>query len=146
MSGWKGSGSTSLLHALETFETSKMAEAQVMMERLVEDGAVAMQDNLEAATTETGRERVASGRGRFEGRHRSGNMVGSITHSVVKQGNVLIGKWGWPNPEEYFLDQEMGPQGPSHDDKLPAANALFDSFATTRLKFMAGVKNLAKER
>lgn len=75
----------------------------------VELGAVELQDFLEKATTKTGAAREA--KGGFPGRHRSGNMIASISHNgdnLEHSGNVITGSFGWFANyfEQYFRDQD----------------------------------------
>ena len=113
--------------------------ARDIMEKTVEDAAVDMQDRFEAAETKTGRKRVEDGRGRFAGRHVTGNLVGSITYSVERVGDTWIGRYGWPNPEDYFLDQDDPETGPSGNTNFDGVHAIAKSFITARENFYNAV-------
>lgn len=78
--------------------------------------------------TKTGLKRVATGGASSAygstnpGRIDSGRMESEISGTIEIDGHDLVGKWGWADALQYFLDQDFG------KGKIPAANSLVDSF------------------
>lgn len=108
-------------------------EAQRALEKSVTEGAVETQDILEAAVTRTGLRRQ-EGAGGLPGRHKTGNMVGSISHdgdNPYIAGPVVVASFGWFSGEfePYFRDQDLG-QG-----NIPAARGLAGGFTLARENF-----------
>lgn len=105
-----------------------LATARGVMLRAVEEGAVALQDQLELADTKTGRRRELL-YGGFPGRHDTGNMVGSIDYDEGKpfevDGDVEIYAFGWyaGQFEDYFYAQDVG------EGRIPAARGLEVGYA-----------------
>ena len=109
-----------------------------IMEEAVQSAVPRQSELLEQAVTRTGIERVRSGRGEFAGRHVEGRMIGAITSYVTVEddegGNyTVVGRWGWPHPADYFLQQDQG------TESIPAAHSLAMSFLFTRELFKARV-------
>lgn len=95
----------------------------------VDYGSIELQDRLEAAVTPTGLAREE--RGGFPGRHRTGNMIASVsnnTHTLSRRSKIFAGLWGWfaGEFEQYMKDQDAGL------GKIPAAGALPGSFFSAR--------------
>lgn len=92
-------------------------EAGVTVQDLLEDGPLAF--------TTTGRERVASGRGQFAGRHVTGNMVGDVSYQEQSRAKTMLTAWfGWGpgHFQQYYKDQDLG------EGNIPAVHALNDAF------------------
>lgn len=139
---WKGNNPTKLKAALTLKGEQLDVAAESIMNKLAVEGATEMASNFEKATTKTGLLGVAAGWREFPGRHVTGHMIDEIKSSVTHDDDTWIARWGWPDPEIYFLDQEDGPSGPS-GDKLPAAHALLNSFLYVREGFYLAVGNAA---
>ena len=108
------------------------------LEMTVDEGAEETVNNLEAATTKTGRKRAQGGAmalggaDRFPGRHETGNMVHSVRSEVRDESSdVVWGVFGWwgDQYEEYFRDQDLG------EGNIPAARALPQAAAFARQQF-----------
>jgi hypothetical protein len=103
--------------------------ARTVMSEAVADGALRLQDNLEAAVTETGSRR-ATYFGGFPGRHETGEMVGSIGYEgedgqpYEDDGRVETFAFGWfpGNFRDYFYEQDVG------EGNIPAADAMEPAF------------------
>lgn len=120
-------------------------EAARALELSVEEGAVALQDNLEAAETKTGRARVSSGRGQFAGRHDSGNMVGGVSHNGDRQkrsGKITWASFGWFSGdfEDYMRSQDLG------EGNIPAARAMNAAFVVAREAFLRRMRAVVRGR
>lgn len=108
-------------------------------------GALRVQDILEAATTPTGERRVAAG-GVSAGRHRSGNMVSSISYSDIsegiREGSAEWFSFGWFSEyvEAYFREQDLGINGP------PPAGALHGAFIEAREMYIGLLGDILKAR
>lgn len=134
------------------------AKLQQTIPQLVEGGRVIVQETvlqgqqqqiqaLEDATTKTGLERQEKYGGQ-PGRDDTGHMINEIDSDVTVSGTTVSGNWGWPDPEDYFLQQDDG------FEKIPAANSLrismegdqagFGSFVNLREEFFAHVIDLTK--
>lgn len=114
--------------------------ALIVLEEVIEEGAVDVQDLLEAAVTRTGRarERLLGG---FPGRHDTGNMVGSVSYEIRdRRSRVVTGVFGWwgANFERYFRDQDLG------EGNIPAARALPQAMAKAREEFRRRIAALVK--
>lgn len=107
------------------------------------EGAIKLQDLLEAATTRTGERRVAGG-GLSAGRHSTGNMIASISHNAdhLPRGNVVMGSYGWFRAEYewYFEAQDLG------KGKIPAANAMHQAAIYARERYIERVQDIMKGR
>lgn len=129
---WSAGGDLrSLGRKLEKRRDELRADLNEALERAVEIGGVATQDNLEAAVTRTGRRREEE-EGGLPGRHLTGNMVGSVSFDVEDQSQPRVwGRFGWwgSNYENYFRDQDLG------EGKIPAARALPNAFVQAREYF-----------
>lgn len=102
-------------------------EGRELVEQTAEEASAMMARNLEAAITPTGLRRQAGERldpygHRQPGRLESGEMIEEINSSFTDRGDTLEGKWGWPNPKDYFIEQEHGTA------KIAAANSIETSF------------------
>ena len=103
-----------------------------MMREVVAEGAKDQAMVLEDAHTDTGRRRAETGGQSSEygsiseGRIDSGLMINQINSHVERDGNVIRGRWGWQDPEKYFLTQDYG------DARITAAHSLVESFIRTR--------------
>ena len=108
-------------------------KAREIVTEAAQHGAAEMARILDApeSFTATGRERVATGDGNFAGRHVDGTMIEGITSSVEDLGDVIIGRFGWENPDDYFLAQDWG----TADGHVPAAHSLKESFLRTSALF-----------
>jgi hypothetical protein len=140
MSGfaWRGASPTELIATLHAYGDKLDERTEEIMDDAVEEGGQRMQDTLETAETKTGRARVDSGSGAFPGRHVTGQMVDAVASSETKEGDTWIGRWGWANPEVYFLAQDSG------TDTLPAAHSLLESFVAIREAFIGEVREATR--
>lgn len=114
-----------MMRAIEAEAARKKVEAVLALLDSVDEGTLALQDFLEAAHTKTGlyREEYLGG---FPGRHRSGEMVASISNNTSNpeyDGKRTIMAFGWFAGQfrEYFIEQDLGVGG------IPAANAMRDA-------------------
>ena len=140
---WKGENLRDFANKVRARGDELIAWATEEMEKAVEFGAIELQENLEAAVTSTGEKRVAKG-GVSAGRHRSGNMVGSISYDDAAniEGNEFSMSFGWfaGDFEEYFRDQDLG------TGIIPAANAMNPAFVAAREKLKAGLRAVVARR
>lgn len=88
---------------------ASLGTAETVLEEIVDDGVEGVLDVIETEVTKTGRERAASPSGGHPGRIRSGGMYRGVEGDVYREdGDTVVGKWGWPNPEHYVKYQEEG--------------------------------------
>jgi hypothetical protein len=74
----------------------------------VQEGAKLMQDYILEATTKTGEDREAHGRG-VAGRYETGNMYRDVEAEVTRESDTIVGRWGWiRNSKDYYEYQEYG--------------------------------------
>lgn len=79
------------------------------MEDIVEQGAEDMQRVIDTAVTPTGERRVATGAGAHAGRRESDEMYRDVKSEVQRNGNVIVGRFGWIDDyQEYYGAQEDG--------------------------------------
>ena len=121
---WTNGGLEGIRATLDGYEGLMVEKAVEILEGVVWEAALDQAEILEAAVTRTGERRVASGRGEYPGRHESGAMINEISNGVTVEGNVVTGHWGWEDPEEYFLDQDLDTVA----ERIPAAHSLRGSF------------------
>lgn len=116
------------------------ATALAIMEESVAHGETEMRRILDApeSYTATGEDRVATGQGDSAGRHLDGTMIEGIASSVEDLGDVIVGKFGWADPDDYFLYQDWGTDG-----HVPAAHSLQKAFIQTTAIFEALVDGAA---
>jgi hypothetical protein len=138
------------------FKAKLYADAEEALAASLIEGALTLQDLLEAAETETGRRRAK--KGGSPGRHRSGNMIASVTHNadkLVVSGGKRDGAYGWfPGEyEDYFRLQDLGsktpvewPDRPGLLTTIPAAMAMSDSFGYAREDFIRRMTELVRGR
>lgn len=81
-----------------------------LMEDIAQGGEDEMEAVIETSITPTGLER-AEREGGYPGRIVTDNMRNAIEHSVEVSGDEIVAKWGWPDPEEYFIIQDQGLNG-----------------------------------
>jgi hypothetical protein len=124
---------------LRTTEQTIIDRGEKLIGSLVDDGLNLQVQILDTAYTKTGIARVAAG-GESAGRNRSGHMIEQIDNSVESTKESVTGRWGWPNPEAYFDEQDSG------TDKIPAADSLVKSFLVIREKFFAGIGDIVRGR
>jgi hypothetical protein len=149
---WQGKDMRDLRKAILEFKSQKVKEATEALQQSLIDGALALQDLLEAAETQTGIRRAKQGG--FPGRHRSGNMVGAVSHNAEKLTPTnTIGAYGWfPDQfEEYFRTQDQGSTSPlPWADRpglftaVPAAMAMSGSFTVAREEFRRRLQAIVK--
>lgn len=119
--------------------------AQIMGET-VDEAQDEMATFIEEAVTPTGLARQAGlikdpHGSRHPGRVSSGNMRDEIAGSVeTPDEKTIVGKWGWPDPREYFRYQEdgTGTIGPMH--------ALLQSFINARERLAQRLNNMSGDR
>ncbi|MET4703115.1 hypothetical protein [Frigoribacterium sp. UYMn621] len=61
---------------------------------------------LNLAVTDTGKARIEAGGPGTSGRNDTGHMIDGISSEAHEEGDLLVGTWGWDNPEPYFIEQE----------------------------------------
>jgi hypothetical protein len=118
-----------------------VAQARRALRLSLIEGAIHLQDMLEAAHTATGNARVEAG-GLSAGRHgenrpghTGGNMVASVSHNGdrlrMNSSKEIIGSFGWfrAEYEEYFHWQDLGTRF------IPAAEAMDQAAALAREHF-----------
>lgn len=130
---WTGPKMDKIALQIEVQANRKKIQAVQALLDAVDAGTLALQDFLEAAHTRTGLAREEAGG--FPGRHRSGNMVASIsnnTHAPQMDGDKTVMAFGWFAGEfqQYFVEQDLGV------GNIPAANAMRDAalVAVDRMK------------
>jgi hypothetical protein len=115
------------------------------IENLVEAvrlGDATLKMNLEFAITPTGVRREE--RGGKPGRHETGTMVNSVSHSdadsISVNGHLYVAYFGWAPTEykAYFRDQDLGTA------KIPAAEALAGAFVAARENFRGDMNRMSK--
>ena len=119
------------------------AQSLLALELSIQEGAEYTQDNLYAATTRSGEQRVASGRGQFAGRHESGDMIGSVSNEIRNPRSAVIwGVFGWwgSNFKRYFRDQDQG------EGDIPAARALPQAQVRARENFRRRMRDVVRGR
>lgn len=121
------------------------AECEAALRDSVTEGALLLQDLLEAAETETGRRRAKTGGS--AGRHRSGNMIASVSHNgdaILVSGTRRDASFGWypENYEAYFKLQDLGsttavewPDKPGLMTTIPGAMAMAQASMVAREEF-----------
>lgn len=142
---WRGGRSVEDLPvALRARQKRVISDAERALEKSVEEGAVELQDILEAAVTKTGQRRQEKSGG-FPGRHETGNMVGSISHNGDKPyraGPVVTAAFGWFSGEfeDYFKDQDLGA------GDIPAARGMAGAFTLARENFRRRMIQISQGR
>jgi hypothetical protein len=134
MPGWTytNGGPQGISAKLVAHASQMQGAGEQIMKETVEAAKADQIALLEAATTPTGDRRVAAG-GVSAGRHETGHMIDMLDSNVTVSENTITGTWGWPNPEDYFLEQDDG-QG-----RIPAAHSLLNSFTKAREEFFGRV-------
>lgn len=143
--GWKGGKDIRALgRKFEERGQTLKSQAVQALEKTVEEGADMTQDLLEDAVTRTGLARQA--RGGFPGRHRTGNMVGSVSFEVNdKRSKIVMGRFGWwgANFERYFREQDDPGFGPGN---IPPARALPRAYVAAREKLRERLDAIVRGR
>lgn len=140
---WAGDDIASMAAKLTVeVERDVFNEAEVIVAQTVEEAANEQRELLRSATTRHGEQRYARGQGRGPGRDDSGTMIDSITVTPPRrEGDSVIGEWGWDSPEPYFETQ---------DELIPAAGfpgpvkSLYRSFLSARERFFARVGEMVR--
>lgn len=144
---WQNEDLDALITRLVTHsETVRLSLGPLMEQAMVEAEAL-MRQYVEEAVTATGLARAAGrskskrGGGSDPGRIETGRMIAAIQHTVVDEGDTVIGSWGWLSGLDedtlYFLFQENG------TGTLPAMHALLQSFIQIREQIAAEVRSLS---
>lgn len=115
-----------MIRRIEEQARQKKVEAVLALAVAVDRGTIVLQDALEQAVTKTGLARELREAGGFPGRHRTGEMVASISnnsHDPQYDGEVTRMALGWfaGQFQEYFKAQDQGFDG------IPPANAMFQA-------------------
>jgi hypothetical protein len=127
-----------LAKSLEGLEAEIRREAFLAVKDVVEEAVDTMRKVLAAATTKTGAARYKAGIGRGPGRNLTGLMMDSTDSAVGwVSGNEIVGQFGWPNPEDYFLEQDWGM------GKIPAAHSLLTAFTLARVELDRRIHDIA---
>jgi hypothetical protein len=110
--------------AIKRQAAEKKIQAVLALAVAVDAGTVTLQDALEEAVTKTGLARELRAAGGFPGRHRTGEMVASISNNTADpyyDGERTIMALGWfaDQFQAYFEEQDLGMDG------IPAAHAMF---------------------
>ncbi len=135
-----------LLQGAEAWVERQKAEAFDLMQDVALEGESAAKEQLFAATTAWGQARVAgevSGpkgtptprehAGRFE----RGDMHDDITSVAEYVGkDVIEARWGWEDPEDYYLYQEHG------TDRIAPMEALSTSLVKAEDYLKAGLDKI----
>lgn len=130
-----GRGLEALALRLEGKREQVEARIVEIMEEVVAETAQERRNALEEAVTPTGVARVASGRGEFEGRHKTGTMVDSIDTDVSVEDDgpnefTVVGRVGYSDPKQYFAIQEEGRD--SYDVPFDGAHAGATAFVAAQ--------------
>lgn len=107
MAKFSMTGISRLTHSIEVWAEDVEDQVMVDMEDVAFEGANGVQRMITDAHTETGYSREAAGDGE-PGRVESGDFRADVTHSVERIGDTVTAKWGWDNPEDYYMYQEEG--------------------------------------
>jgi hypothetical protein len=105
---WSNGSPKDLIGKIETQILGFRVTAAVILADVVAEAHVEQVAALNAAETRTGIARMDAGGPGTAGRNKTGHMIDEITHETHDEGELLVGTWGWDNPEEYFIDQEFG--------------------------------------
>ena len=105
---WSSGTPIELMARIETRIHDFRATAGVILGEIVKEAAIDQEAALNAAHTTTGEARMAANGPGTAGRNRTGHMIGEITSETHDEGDLLVGTWGWDNPEDYFIQQEYG--------------------------------------
>lgn len=141
---WTGPDMNKIAAQIELQAGNKKIQAVLALADAVDHGTLALQDFLEAAITKTGLAREADGLG-FPGRHRSGQMVGSISNNTERpqlEAHKTVMAFGWFAGEfqAYFRDQDLhigGPEKGAHAMR-DAALAAIDRMKMLMLEWEKG--------
>jgi hypothetical protein len=143
---WVGANPASMRVTMERRTDDLKRRVAEALAKTADESAAMTQDILEAAVTKTGKARVASGLGRFPGRHATGNMVGSLSFTdlsdISLRSNELVAAYGWFSGEfeAYFRDQDLG------EGNIPAARAMPQSFAQGKERLRGRLSDIVKGR
>jgi len=109
---WKnGKSPEQMIAHIKAKEAFILEGAERALVKAIDEGTLRLQDLLEQATTATGDARAEAGG--FPGRHRSGDMVGSISNNsdnLTHEGPTYTqGSFGWFAQyfQQYFFDQDQ---------------------------------------
>jgi hypothetical protein len=127
---WDNGSPLELMGRIETQIHNFHVTAAIILDETVKEAAVDQAAALNAAETATGRARMAAGGPGTAGRNKTGHMIDEITHESHDEGNLLVGTWGWDNPEDYFIKQEFG------YGRIMAANSLQISMVAATAKLI----------
>ncbi|UOE45882.1 hypothetical protein [Agromyces larvae] len=115
---WRGFDKSGLIAQAEAFAYSKRRELTSALQEVIVAAEERMKEIILDKDTPTGWERVATGRGLFDGRYETGEMFSQVESKVTADDDEAVGEWGWFDPEAYFLLQEEG------TDRIAAMDSL----------------------
>lgn len=101
---WKSGDLNTMVFDMKLRATALNGEVEKAVLLSAHEGADSMQEIIIKAETETGRRRAASGGA--PGRIRTGDMFNDVKSSVAEEGNTVVGKFGWPVPQDYYATQD----------------------------------------
>ena len=118
------------------------SEAQTLVSEAMNIGAETQRQIIENSGT------VKSGK---QGRIETGLMLNSVQSAGADRvGNVIEGRFGWRDPEDYFIYQEQGFTVNSRKSEytsradVPAMHALLQGFVKAREHVRAGLLRLLR--
>jgi len=133
---WTGGGPLGIAEQLKVRDASVRQNAHSMMQELAANANRQQKDLIERAQTETGRRRAAT-RGGSAGRIETGQMVNGTNGSATWVGeNTISAKWGWQDPEKYYLYQDDGTR------YIAPALTLLSTFLVARSDFLRKIRLL----
>lgn len=129
---WSGAGLGGIGQVLHAREHAMLDAGEDAVRETVHEAEMEQRAIIETAVTKTGRRRAET-QGRSSeygstspGRIDSGLMVNTTNTRVTREGNTIIGRWGWFDPEDYFTFQDWGTA------EIEAAHSLFLSWVGAR--------------
>lgn len=120
--------------------------AEDIVRETVHEAEIEQRAIIETAVTKTGLRRVET-QGKSSqygstspGRIDSGLMVNTTNARVTREGNTIIGRWGWFDPQDYFVLQDWG----THE--IAAAHSLFLSWVGARGRLARRLRTITNGR
>lgn len=136
---WSGGDMFSVSAEIGARGAGGVAVVEKIVQEIVAEGAEVQRQELDKATTPTGRRRMRRGQGNTAGRNDTGYMIGDISYDVERSGRTIVGKWGWwLGYEPYYMEQEWGTA------KIEPAHSLYKSFEKMIPKLVKRLEQVSK--
>lgn len=139
---WMNRDLSSMITELSGIPEEVAKEAQKLVSEAMNIGAETQRQIIETSGT------PKSGK---SGRIETGLMLNSVQSAGAdRAGNVIEGKFGWRDPEDYFIYQEQGftinSRGSNYTSRadVPAMHALLQGFVKAREHVRAGLLRLLR--